>query len=126
MNEYNPAFVGALVSGLAAILGLALLWKKLSGKSEPREISPQPLVVKQEPEFATKPELDALRVELMGRIADHERRNESDMGLIRQDLAVIRKGGDYVQRRVNGMANTLYSIAGKLGIVPAGEPAGGE
>ena len=119
-------FLGMLVGGLVTLGGAALLARKLFGKPETRDIAPQPLVVKQQHEYATKPELDALRVELMGRIADHERRNESDMGLIRQDLAVIRRGSDYVQRRVNGMANTLYSIAGKLGIVPAGEPAGGE
>lgn len=112
-------FLGMLVGALITLGGGALLVKKLFAKTEAREIAPQPLVVKQQHEYATKPELDALRVELIQRIVDHERRNETDMSLIRSDLAVIRKGSDYVQKRVNGMANTLYSIAGKLGIVPA-------
>lgn len=125
MNEVSPTFIGAVVSALAVILGLAVTWKKFSGKSEPREITPQPLAVKQAPEYAEKKELDALRVELIQRIVDHERRNETDMGLIRSELTILRHGSDNVQRRINNMASTLYSIAGKLGIVSAARDSEG-
>ena len=118
MSDASPQFVGSLVAGLAALLGLGVAAKKFSGRPEAREISPQPLQVKQAPEYAEKKELEALRVELMARIAEHERRNETDMSLIRSELTILRRGSDNVQRRINNMATMLYSIAGKLGIVP--------
>ncbi len=125
MSEPSPQFMGWLIAGLTTLLGLGVAARKYSGAPEARTISPQPLEVKVKPEYVEKKELDALRVELIQRIVDHERRNESDMGLIRSDLTVLRRGSDYVQMRVNGMANTLYSIAGKLGIVHMnGEPGG--
>lgn len=113
----TPEQIGMLVAGLTVILALAVTWRKFSGATEARTISPQPLEVKQTPEYAEKKELDALRVELIQRIVDHERRNETDMGLIRSELTILRHGSDNVQRRINGMSGLLYSIAGKLGIV---------
>lgn len=114
MNE--SAFIGWLVGGLSALAALALGIKKLLGGAEPRVISPQPLEVKASPEWAEKRELEALRVELIGRIESHERRNESDMGLIRGDLQVLRQGDGYVQRRLDGLTRVIYAIAGKMNI----------
>jgi hypothetical protein len=121
----SPESIGVLVFGLTALIGLAVLVKKFSGSPESRSVSPQPLIVKEAIEYATTTELNALRIELIQRIVDHERRNESDMVIIREDLKELRRGNEYVQRRVNGMSTTVYKIAGKLGIVNVGgEPLG--
>ena len=125
MNEANPAFVGALVAGLAGLLGLAVLWKKFNGAAEARTVSPQPLRVQQEPKFTEAPDCATKHSEVDARIQAVEERANASMRLIREELAQLRKGSDYLQRRVNGMSGTLYLIAGKLGIVPAaGEPGG--
>ena len=118
-EQPSPQFIGWLVAGLTSLLGLGVAARKYAGAPESRKIEPQPLEVKQVPEYAEKKELEALRLELIQRIVDHERRNESDMGLIRNDLTILRRGIETMQRRSNGMAMMLYSIAGKLGIVPA-------
>ena len=125
MNEANPAFVGALVAGLAALLGLGVLVKKFSGSPEARTVSPQPLMVKQEPKFTEAPDCETKHAQVDERIQAVEDRANASMRLIREELSQLRKGNDYLQRRVNGMSGTLYLIAGKLGIVPAaGEPGG--
>ena len=41
----SPEFVGLLVLGLTQLSSLALTLRKLSGRAETREISPQPLQV---------------------------------------------------------------------------------
>lgn len=125
MNDAYILFVVA--GGATALLSLAVLWRKFSGTPEPRSISPQPLVVKEAPKYAEQKDLDALRIELTAKLEAHERRNESDMAIIRADLSQLRRGSEYVQRRMNGMTRTLYAIAGKMGVIPSGgEPEGGE
>ena len=115
-------FLGWLVGGLITLGGAAVMVKKLWGKTEPRKIEPQPLEVKVADEWARQRDLDALRIEMNARIEAHERRNDADMAIIRSDLAELRKGTDYVQKRVNGMSSMVYAIAGKMGIVPGGLP----
>lgn len=118
MNEY--AFMGWLVGGLSGLAALVLALKKLFGGGEERQIAPQPLLVREAEKFARVQDLESLRVELHARLEAHERRNESDMGIIRGDLGILRRGSGYVQRRVDGMTKVVYSIAGKLGVATAG------
>lgn len=123
----NPSaeFMGWLVAGLTTLLGLSVMWRKFNNGSEPRAISPSPLVVTEAPCWVERKELDAVRVELIQRIVDHERRNESDMVLIRADLGGIRRGNNYLQRRMDGLTEVVYAIAGRLGVkhTPTNVPA---
>ena len=122
MNEANPAFLGALLTGLTVIIGLAVAWKKFSGSPEPRTVSPQPLMVSQAPEFTRQPDCTAKHAEVNERIRAVEERANVSMNLIREELKELRKGQGYLQKRVNNMTRPLYAIAGKMGIVTATEP----
>lgn len=52
MND--PAAVGTWVLVASQVLGFVWILVKLSGRSEKREITPSPLVVKPEPEYAER------------------------------------------------------------------------
>lgn len=118
----EQAFMGALVAGLAGLIGLAVALKKFMGSAEPRSISPQPLMVSQAPEYIKQPDCGAKHVEVNERIRAVEERANVSMTLIREELKELRKGQGYLQKRVNNMTRPLYAIAGKMGIVTATEP----
>jgi hypothetical protein len=116
MNE--AVVVGLIVAGLTGILGLGVAWKKFSGDPEPRKISPSPLVVTEAPRYMLQGDCANRCDALAKRIDDVERRNNEDMRLIREELSKLGRGTENVQRRVNGMATTVYMIAGKMGLFP--------
>lgn len=116
MNEMVA--IGFIVAGLTGILALGVAWKKFSGDPEPRKISPSPLVVTEAPRFMLQSDCANRCDALAKRIDDVERRNNEDMRLIREELSKLGRGTENVQRRVNGMATTVYMIAGKMGLFP--------
>lgn len=52
MSSYND--IGLVLVALVQILSFGVLWRKLSGAPESREISPQPLEVKPAAEYMTR------------------------------------------------------------------------
>lgn len=116
MNEMVA--IGFIVAGLTGILALGVAWKKFSGDPEPRKISPSPLVVTEAPRFMLQSDCANRCDVLAKRIDDVERHNNKDMRLIREELSKLGRGTENVQRRVNGMATTVYMIAGKMGLFP--------
>lgn len=116
MNEMVA--IGFIVAGLTGILALGVAWKKFSGDPEPRKISPSPLVVTEAPRFMLQSDCANRCDALAKRIDDVERHNNKDMRLIREELSKLGRGTENVQRRVNGMATTVYMIAGKMGLFP--------
>jgi hypothetical protein len=111
-------FLGWLVNGLVTLGGLVVVYRKLSGQAEKREIAPQPLQVEATPSLITRGDCErqhkaeerfmASRFSaLEGRIIDLttslERRNaEGEM----------RASG--IHKRVDAVASDLAAVKGTL------------
>ena len=117
MTDASPQFVGSLVAGLAGLIGLGVLAKKYSGSPEPRSISPQPLEVKQTPKYTEADDCSTKHEEVDARIQAVEERANKNMQLIREELARVRRGNNYLQQRMDGMVEVVYAIGGRMGIV---------
>lgn len=113
--------------GVLALLGMGYLIfsvekfkRSVTGKGEPREITPQPLLVSPAVRYATTGECAEKHKQIDQRLCQAERRLDAIDRKLEEKLDVVLKAGEErargIHRRLNALLAAQNRVLGKLGL----------
>jgi hypothetical protein len=111
----DPDFLWKLLAALSLIGNLILLWRKIGGGAEKRQISPDPLNVREADRFVTEKEILPIQRHLETHDKDVERLGKEIQANYNTLMKTDAEGRSRLHHEINAVASDVSAIKSTIG-----------